>query len=161
VSSDANHGAPAKACREPPMGAILRLHLQVNRSRRRERRRSYFGSIGSGNAYPRCREAIASFGADRSREQLYMQGEMVCQGGMASMLGMSLTDVLKEVQPRGVSSHMHYCWVYGGRTIIKNNDHTVKGRWTIAGFGSGITRCQTSKVPLSLESHSRRGIRLF
>jgi hypothetical protein len=105
------------------------------------------GSIGSGNAYPRCRDAIASFGADRAREQLYMQGEMGCQGGMASMLGTSLTDILKEVQPRGVSSHMHYCWVYRGRTIIKTNDHTVKGRWTIAGLGSGINQTPTVEGP--------------
>jgi hypothetical protein len=69
-----------------------------------------------------------------------MQGEMGCQGGMASMLGISLTDILKEVQPRGVSPHMHYCWVYRGRTIIQRNDHTVKGRWTIAPLGSGINQ---------------------
>jgi hypothetical protein len=105
------------------------------------------GSIGSGNAYPRCRDAIASFGADRSSEQLYMQGEVGCQGGMASMLGISLTDILKEVQPRGVSSHMHYCWVYRGRTIIQKNDHTVKGRWTIAPLGSGINQMPNVETP--------------
>jgi len=105
------------------------------------------GSIGSGNAYPRCRTAIESFAADRSRERLYWQGEMGCQGGMASMLGVSLTDILKEVQPRGVSSHMHYCWVYRGQTIIKANDHTVKGRWTIAPLGSGINEMPNVEVP--------------
>jgi hypothetical protein len=105
------------------------------------------GSIGSGNAYPRCKDSIQSFGADRSREQLYMQGEIGCQGGMASMLGTSLTDILKEVQPRGVSSHMHYCWVYRGRTIIRTNNHTVKGRWTIAGLGSGINQPLTVEGP--------------
>lgn len=56
------------------------------------------------------------------------------------MLGVSLTDILKEVQPKGVSSHMHYCWVYRGRTIIRVNDHTAKGRWTIAPLGSGINQ---------------------
>ena len=56
------------------------------------------------------------------------------------MLSTSRTDIFKEVQPRGVSSHIHCCWVYRGRTIIKTNDHTVKGRWTIAGLGSGINQ---------------------
>jgi hypothetical protein len=75
-----------------------------------------------------------------------MQGEVGCQGGMASMLGMSLTDILKEVQPRGVSPHMHYCWVYRGRTIIQQNDHTVKGRWTIAALGSGINEIEDGGI---------------
>lgn len=102
------------------------------------------GSIGSGNDYPRCRAAIESFGAHRSREHLYMQGEMGCQGGMASMLGTSLTGILKDVQPRGVSTYLHYCWVYRGSTILQTNSHAVKGRWTIAGLGSGIN--QTSEA---------------
>lgn len=119
------------------------------------------GSIGSGNAYTRCRETIESFGSDRKREELFTKGEMGCQGGMASMLGISLTDVLKDVQPRSVSAHLHYCWVYRGRTIIKTNNHAAKGRWTIADLGSGINQ------PSSVEDLGPRqrvmddGIELF
>jgi hypothetical protein len=105
------------------------------------------GSIGSGIGYAPCRDAINSFGADRNREQLFMQGEVGRQGGMASMLGVSLTGILKDVQPRGISSHLHYCWVYRGRTIIQTNDHTVKGRWTIAPLGSGINQPQDVGAP--------------
>jgi len=108
------------------------------------------GSIGCGNFYARCAEAIRSFGADRNREQLFMQGETGCQGGMVSMLGISLTDILKEVQPSGVSSHLHYCWVYRGRTIITTNNHTAKGRWTMAPLGSGINdrpEAESSSIP--------------
>ena len=120
------------------------------------------GSIGSGSSYPRCRDAIASFGADRRREQLYMQGEIGCQGGMASMLGLSLTDILKEVQPRGVSPHMHYCWVYRGRTIIQRNDHTMKGRWTIASLGSGINQVSDVEIaPIHREPAKAEGSGFF
>ena len=97
------------------------------------------GSIGSGIAYEPCREIIESFGAaDFKRREIYMKGEMGTQGGMASIIGSTLTGILKDVQPRGVSAHLHYCWVYRGRTIIKTNNHAQKGRWTIEGLGSGI-----------------------
>ena len=119
------------------------------------------GSIGSGNAYAGCRETIESFGADRKREELFMKGEMGCQGGMASMLGISLTDILKDVQPRGVSAHLHYCWIYRGRTIIKTNDHSVKGRWTIAELGSGINRPSHVVDPGPHQSVRDDGVELF
>lgn len=97
------------------------------------------GSIGSGTAYEPCREIIESFGAaDFKRREIYMQGEVGSQGGMASIIGSTLTGILKDVQPRGVSAHLHYCWVYRGQTIIKTNNHAHKGRWTIEGLGSGI-----------------------
>jgi hypothetical protein len=97
------------------------------------------GSIGCGIAYEPCRQIIESFGAaDFKRREIYMQGEVGTQGGMASILGSTLTGILKDVQPRGVSAHLHYCWVYRGQTIIKTNNHAQKGRWTIAGLGSGI-----------------------
>jgi hypothetical protein len=120
------------------------------------------GSIGSGNDFERCRQAIESFGADRSREQLFMQGEMGCPGGMASMLGTSLTDILKEVQPESVSAHLHYCWVYRGRTIIKENNHTVKGRWTMASLGSGINEpIQAAETSLPRERAISEGYGFF
>ena len=97
------------------------------------------GSIGSGIAYDPCREIIESFGAaDFKRREIYMKGEMGTQGGMASIIGSTLTGILKDVQPRGVSAHLHYCWVYRGQTIIKTNNHAQKGRWTVEGLGSGI-----------------------
>ena len=120
------------------------------------------GSIGSGNAYAKCRGAIESFGADRRREQLYMQGEVGCQGGMVSMLGISLTSILKDVQPRGVSSHLHYCWVYRGKTVIQRNDHTEKGRWTIAPLGSGVNQPQEAEIPVFSEQPALEdGYRFF
>jgi hypothetical protein len=96
------------------------------------------GTIGSGIAYEPCRQTIDSFEADFKRREIYMQGEVGTQGGMASMIGSMLTGILKNVQPRGVSAHLHYCWVYRGQTIIKTNNHAQKGRWTIEGLGSGI-----------------------
>ena len=98
-----------------------------------------FGSIGSGSAYSPCKAAIESFG-DHRRTDIFLQGEVGTSGGMGSMLGYDLTRVLKDVQPRGISAHLHYCWVYQGQTIIRTNDHAEKGRWTIAEHGSGINQ---------------------
>src|SRR5260370_25157134 len=77
------------------------------------------GSIGSGSAYEPCREVIESFGTPEfKRQEISIQGEVGTQGGMASILGSTLTGDLKDVQPRGVSAHLHYCCVYRGQTII-------------------------------------------
>jgi hypothetical protein len=57
---------------------------------------------------------------------------------MATLVGNNLTTTLKKVQPKGVSAHLHYCWVYRGRTIISTNYHVTSGRWTISGLGSRV-----------------------
>ena len=54
---------------------------------------------------------------------------------MGSRLGSTLTFILKDTQPRGISAHLHYCWVYQGQTIIQTNNHAVIGRWTSIAHG--------------------------
>ena len=94
-----------------------------------------------------CREIIESFGtADFKRREIYTQGEMGTQGGMASIIGSTLTGILKDIQPRGVSAHLHYCWVYRSQTIIKTNNHAQKGRWTISGLGRASTTRKTTRT---------------
>jgi hypothetical protein len=67
-----------------------------------------------------------------------VQGEIGASGGMGSRLGSVLTDVLMQAQPGGISSHLHYCWVYRDQIIIQPNDHTRVGRWSMWKHGSGI-----------------------
>lgn len=59
-------------------------------------------------------------------------------GGMGAILGFSLTNMLKRTKPFGISSHLHYCWQYLGKAILKTNDHATIGAWTALGGGSGI-----------------------
>ena len=61
-------------------------------------------------------------------------------GGMGGILGFSLTNMLKRTRPFGISSHLHYCWQYLGKTVIKTNDHVTIGRWTALEGGSGINQ---------------------
>ena len=78
-------------------------------------------------------------GLKRNRETTAgREGEVNCPGGMASRLGIDLTKVLQESQPRGISSHLHYCWVYCKKVIVKTNDHSAEGRWSTFPIGSGI-----------------------
>jgi hypothetical protein len=100
------------------------------------------GSIGCGNNYEPCRAAVKEFSSDFKRRALFEQGEMGMQGGMATILGFNLTQLLMRTQPGGISSHLHYCWVYRGQIIIKTNDHIQKGRWSILEHGSGVNREQ-------------------
>jgi hypothetical protein len=102
------------------------------------------GSIGSGSSYPPCQAAVEAFSGDPKRRALFVQGEVGTQGGMATMLGFDLTQLLMGTQPGGISSHLHYCWVYRGNIIIKTNDHRQKGRWSILESGSGINRDQNA-----------------
>jgi hypothetical protein len=66
---------------------------------------------------------------------------------MASRLGIDLTKVLQENQPRGISSHLHYCWVYCKKVIIKTNDHSAEGRWSAFPIGSGINEPDEGPAP--------------
>src|ERR1039458_6226233 len=51
---------------------------------------------------------------------------------------------------RNRTTHLHYCWVYLGKVIIKTNDHSMVGRWTILPGGSGIN--QPEDAPSVLET---------
>jgi len=102
------------------------------------------GSIGCGTSYPPCRAAVEAFSSDPKRRALFVQGEVGMQGGMPTILGFNLTQLLLRTQPGGISSHLHYCWVYRGEIIIKTNDHTQKGRWSILESGSGVNRDPTT-----------------
>lgn len=97
------------------------------------------GAIGCGEVADPCRKAVEELSSDYARMSLIRQAEQGTPGGMASMLGIQLTGVLKDAQPKGISAHLQYCWVYRGRIIIKTNDHSVSGRWSAFEIGSGIT----------------------
>jgi hypothetical protein len=105
------------------------------------------GAIGCGVAIEACREAVQQLSNNRERMFMLMKGEQGTSGGMGSMIGHDLTRVLKRTCPRGISSHLNYCWVYRGRTIIRTNDHTETGRWTAAEHGSGIN--QPHRTPIN------------
>jgi len=97
------------------------------------------GSIGCAQESEPCRKAIEELSNDYTRMSVIRQGEQGTPGGMATMLGIHLTMLLKDAQPKGVSTHLQYCWVYRGKIIIETNDHSVAGRWTAFRHGSGIT----------------------
>lgn len=94
-------------------------------------------AIGCGAAVEPCRQAIEPLSSDPHAMFQIWQGEVNNPGGAATMLGFNLTTVLKRTQPRGISSHLHYCWVYRGRIVIKTNDHTTFGPWTRLDSGVG------------------------
>jgi hypothetical protein len=119
------------------------------------------GSIGSGDAYEPCRSVVNRFMDDYKFREILMKGESGTQGGMGTMLGINLTTTLKEVQPRGVSPHLHYCWVYRGRTIIQTNDHTEKGRWSIIPLGSGINMSERNAMTNKSETSMPDGYTSF
>jgi hypothetical protein len=70
-----------------------------------------------------------------------------CPGGMASRLGIDLTKVLQESQPRGISSHLHYCWAFCKKVIVKTNDHSAERRWSAFAIGSGINELDAPTTP--------------
>lgn len=43
----------------------------------------------------------------------------------------------------GSSSHLHYCWVFRGRIVIRTNDHTTYGPWS--SFSIGLDTPQTTE----------------
>ncbi len=56
-------------------------------------------------------------------------------GGMGTSIGHDLTTVLMRAQPAGISSHLHYRWVYRGRIMIETNNRIISGPWTISPLG--------------------------
>jgi hypothetical protein len=105
--------------------------------------------IGCGEYVKPCSDAVETLSNDHQFFSMMMQGEVNNSGGMVSMVGHHLTDILKRTQPHGISSHLHYCWVYRGNVIIKTNDHSTRGRWTAIPSGSGINREEGHEVSAS------------
>ena len=93
------------------------------------------GSIGSGSVYDRCRAVIDEFSQSFERRVFHMQAGVGSQGGMGTSIGHDLTTLLMRTQPTGISSHLHYCWVYRGQIIIETNNRIIKGKWTISPLG--------------------------
>lgn len=96
--------------------------------------------IGSGTEIDVFRNYLNDVTNDQEKNFELMKMETGCPGGMGSILGFSLTNMLKKTRPFGISSHLHYCWQYLGKTIIKTNDHATIGAWIALGGGSGINQ---------------------
>jgi hypothetical protein len=93
------------------------------------------GSIGIGSSHDECRSLIEEFSNNFDRRTFHMQIGIGNQGGMGTSIGHDLTNLLMRTRPKGISSHLHYCWVYRGRIVIETNNRIMKGRWTILPLG--------------------------
>jgi hypothetical protein len=98
-----------------------------------------------GSSFGPCRDAIERYARDNSNRMMFVRAEST-PGGMGSMLGFSLTDLLIRTEPRWVSSYLHYCCVYRGAIILKTNYHRRKGRWSIADLGAGVAQGAASSA---------------
>jgi len=76
---------------------------------------------------------------NNDRRMILMQGEMGNLGGMGTMLAIHFTDIVRRHQPRGISSHLHLCWVFLDRIVIRTNDHLLTGRWSGWNLGPDVT----------------------
>jgi hypothetical protein len=103
--------------------------------------------IGSGNFIGEYKISLDGLSNDHEQNFSMMQTEAGMPGGMGTNLGLQITELLKRTNPSGISSHLHYCWVYLGKTIIKTNDHMIAGAWTGWDGGSGINQPEGSPVP--------------
>jgi hypothetical protein len=106
-------------------------------------------AIGCGADVQHCRDALDQIATDHNAWFNIVQGEQGTPGGMATVLAINLTSLLKHTQPRGVSSHLHYCWVYRGRIVIKTNDHVAMGPWTRFYTGVNSPENLASELPFS------------
>lgn len=119
------------------------------------------GAIGSGNGIAQCKAEIERLSNDHDAMFSIEKGEQGVHGGMGTRLGFNLTTILKRVQPNGVSSHLHYCWVYRGEIIIKANDHASKGAWTAFESGSGYGRHRSDNPPPATSNQNDEGWSVF
>jgi hypothetical protein len=92
-------------------------------------------AIGCGTHSEPCRAAIESISKDHEARFNITKGEQSCPGGMATLLGIRLTLLLQETQPRGISSHLHSCWVYRDKVVIAPNNYASVGRWKTLSLG--------------------------
>ncbi|MGA2921166.1 MAG: hypothetical protein ABSE28_08685 [Candidatus Sulfotelmatobacter sp.] len=96
-------------------------------------------AIGSGTEVAEFKKYLDDVSNKHDRNFMLMKMETGNPGGMGAILGFSLTNMLTKTKPSGISSHLHYCWQYLGKTIIKTNDRTTFGAWTLLeSSGSGI-----------------------
>jgi hypothetical protein len=107
--------------------------------------------IGSGTFIEEYQQYLDDISNQHERNFNLMKMEAGNPGGMGGILGFSLTNMLKRTNPSGISSHLHYCWVYLGKTIIKTNNHVTIGRWTSFEGGSGINQPDAAKQSSSRE----------
>ena len=94
------------------------------------------GAIGCGAQFEPCRAVVQSLSNDHQTRFDMMKGEQGCAGGMASLLGFTLTRLLQEKRPPGVSPHLHCCWVYRGKVVIAPQNHASVGAWRT--FSPGV-----------------------
>ena len=108
--------------------------------------------IGSGNFIDQYKKSLDELSENREQNFSLMKMETMNPGGMGTNLGFRITLLIKETNPAGISSHLHYCWVYLPKTIIKTNNHVNIGAWTGFDSGSGISQPEgPSKPPPILE----------
>ena len=110
--------------------------------------------IGSGNFIDTYKSSLEQLSNDHEQNFSMMRMETGAPGGMGTNLGFRVTRLIQDTNPSGISSHLHYCWVYLGKTIIKTNDHVTIGAWTGMDAGSGINQ-PVSSQPASVLSKSQ------
>jgi hypothetical protein len=107
--------------------------------------------IGSGNFIDQYKKSLDELSENHEQNFSLMQMETNNPGGMGTNLGFRITLLIKETNPTGISSHLHYCWVYLGKTIVKTNNHFTVGAWTGFDSGSGINQPEGSPKPSSFD----------
>ena len=113
--------------------------------------------IGSGTEVPAFQQYLNDVSNNHEQNFELMKMEAGNPGGMGGVLGFSLTNMLKRTRPFGISSHLHYCWQYLGKTIIKTNDHVTIGPWTALEGGSGINQPASPPSPPPVSSQKIEG----
>jgi hypothetical protein len=108
-------------------------------------------AIGSGNFVEPCRQLIETISSDHDMNFNVIRGEQGHIGGAGAMLSWQVTSVLRKVRPGGISAHLHTCWVFRGRIVIKNNDYASIGRWSVMPEGPGVNERLEDIVPASAE----------
>jgi len=105
--------------------------------------------IGSGSFIEEYKKSLDEISENHERNFSLMKMEAGMPGGMGGILGFELTNMIKRTNPSGISSHLHYCCVYLGKTVIKANDHVTIGAWTAMESGSGINQPEAQPPPHS------------
>ena len=80
-------------------------------------------SIGSGSGLVPCASALERLTTGEDLIQLLMAGGIV-PGGIGRVLGLSLSQMLRETPQRGISPHLHICFVTRRSTIIEPGNYT-------------------------------------
>lgn len=127
-------------------------------------------AIGCRVHVPEFKSTLEEVSRDNDRRMLMMHGEMGRIGGMGTMLAINLTGLLEKRRPKGISSHLHLCWVLRGQVVLKTNDHQRTGRWSAWPIGqkrnrlkAQISKCQglPPTIPSSFNFAKKVAIRLW